>query len=219
MLQYRIIPVTPLQQNCTLVWCDQTGEAALIDAGGDIDRILALVRQQQLQPGKLWVTHGHVDHVGAVAALKSMGWGPVEGPHQADAYWLDLVPAAAARFGLPQAEAFVPDRWLDHGDVLRLGYEQFQVLHCPGHTPGHVVLYHHEQQLAWVGDVLFAGSIGRSDFPGGDGPELIRSIRTRLFALGNQVQFVPGHGPMSTFGAERQTNPYVADRLFTERLS
>ncbi len=214
MLRFTIIPVTPLQQNCTLLWCDQTGEAALIDAGGDLDRLLAEVRQQQLQPGKLWVTHGHVDHVGAVAALQSLGWGPIEGPHQADDYWIDLVPQAAARFGLPQASSFVPDRWLKQHDVLTLGEEQLQVLHCPGHTPGHVVFYHERQQLAWVGDVLFAGSIGRSDFPGGNGPVLIRSIREQLFVLGDDVRFIPGHGPMSTFGAERQTNPFVADRLF-----
>ncbi len=214
MLQYQIIPVTPFQQNCTLIWCDQTGQAALIDAGGESERLLEQVRKRGLKLEKLWVTHGHIDHVGAVGSLHQQGHWPIEGPHQGDDYWLDLVPEAARNYGFPAAVKFQPDRWLDDADQVTLGKETLEILHCPGHTPGHVVFFHRNQGVAWVGDVLFAGSVGRSDFPGGDGPTLIRSIRDKLFPLGADVRFVPGHGPMSSFAEERQRNPFVADRLF-----
>ncbi|NNM52005.1 MAG: MBL fold metallo-hydrolase [Pseudomonadales bacterium] len=213
-MQYEIIPVTPFAQNCTLLWCDSTGEAALVDAGGDIDRLMAAVSKRALALVKLLVTHAHVDHVGAVGQLHDQGSLPIEGPGRADDYWIEALPAVAQQYGFPPARKFVPDRWLVDGDEVFLGEEVLQVLHCPGHTPGHVVFYHAASKLACVGDVLFAGSIGRSDFPGGDGPTLIRSIREHLFPLGDEVRFIPGHGPMSTLGAERQSNPFVADARF-----
>ncbi len=214
VLQYEIIPVTPFAQNCTLLWCDRTGEAALVDAGGDIDRLMAAVSKRGLNLVKLLVTHAHVDHVGAVGQMHEQWSLPIEGPGRADDYWIEALPTIAQQYGFPPARKFVPDRWLVEGDEVLLGEETFQVLHCPGHTPGHVVFFHAATQLACVGDVLFAGSIGRSDFPGGDGPTLIRSIREHLFPLGDKVQFIPGHGPMSSFGEERRSNPFVADARF-----
>lgn len=210
-LRYEILPVTPFQQNCSLVWDENTRQAALIDAGGEIDRLLARVEQHRLTLEKLWVTHGHLDHASAVAELADRLGLPIEGPHEDDRFWIDLLPQQAAQFGFPAARAFTPDRWLAQGDVLELGSLRFDVVHCPGHTPGHVVLVHEPSQLAFVGDVLFQGSIGRTDFPRGNHGDLIRSIRQRLFPLGDDMRFVPGHGPMSTFGAERRFNPFVSD--------
>jgi hydroxyacylglutathione hydrolase len=160
---------------------------------------------------KLLVTHGHLDHASAVAELAERLGLPIEGPHQDDAFWIDLIPQQARQFGFPPARAFTPDRWLHQGDAVSVGTLRFDVIHCPGHTPGHVVLHQPEAQLAFVGDVLFQGSIGRTDFPRGNHADLVRSIRERLFPLGDDVQFVPGHGPMSTFGHERRFNPFVSD--------
>jgi hydroxyacylglutathione hydrolase len=213
-----IIPVTPFQQNCSLIWNERTKQAAVVDPGGDLDRILAQVDKEGLQLEKILLTHAHLDHAAATAELAQKKQLPIEGPHRGDKFWIDSLPEATKQFGFPPAEAFEPDRWLEQGDTVTVGGEPLEVLHCPGHTPGHVVFFHREQRFAWVGDVLFAGSIGRSDFPGGDYDTLIRSIRERLFALGDDVRFVPGHGPMSSFGAERQSNPFVADRLFEARV-
>ena len=209
-----VIPVTPFQQNCSLVW-DAHGRAAVIDPGGDLDRILGEADRRGLALTKILLTHGHVDHCAGTAQLARQRALPVEGPHRDDRFWIEALPEAAAQFGLPPTEAFEPDRWLEQGDRVSVGDDTLEVLHCPGHTPGHVVFFHAAQRLAWVGDVLFAGSIGRSDFPRGDHRALIASIREQLFPLGDDVRFVPGHGPASTFGAERRTNPFVADRLFT----
>lgn len=211
-LRCEIIPVTPFQQNCSLVWDTQTMRGALVDAGGEIERLLSRVRHHGVTLEKLLVTHGHLDHASAVAELAETLKLPIEGPHEDDRFWIDLIPEQARQYGFPPARAFTPDRWLHQGDTVALGSLQFDVIHCPGHTPGHVVLHHAPSQLAFVGDVLFQGSIGRTDFPRGNHADLIRSIRERLFPLGDEVQFVPGHGPMSTFGRERQSNPYVSDQ-------
>lgn len=213
-LHAEIIPVTPFQQNCSLVWDATSLRGALVDAGGEPERLLERVRHHGITLEKLLVTHGHLDHAGAVAELAERLKLPIEGPHADDAFWIDGMPDSARKYGFPPVRSFVPDRWLVHGDTVTVGTLCLDVLHCPGHTPGHVVFHHAPSQLAFVGDVIFEGSIGRTDFPRGNHADLIASIRERLFALGNDTRFVPGHGPMSTFGRERQSNPYVADSLF-----
>lgn len=212
-MPYQIIPVTPYAQNCSLVWCERTGAAALIDPGGDVDRLLAAVDQAGVRLEKLLLTHGHLDHVGGALEL-ARGLGlPILGPHAADAFWLDALPRQAEMFGFPPAAAFTPDRWLEHGDHVELGETRLDVLHCPGHTPGHIVFFDAAARLAFVGDVLFRDSIGRTDFPRGNHADLIAAIRDRLFPLGDDVAFVPGHGPISTFGRERRLNPFVGEEV------
>ncbi len=211
-MRYRILPVTPLRQNCSLIWCETTGAAALIDPGGEAQRLIAAARAEGVTLTRLLLTHGHLDHVGAALELASLLSLPIEGPHAADAYWLERLPEQAALFSFPPTRPFEPHRWLRDGDLVEVGEERLEVIHCPGHTPGHVVFYHRAGRLAFVGDVLFKGSVGRTDFPLGDWPALRRSIRERLFPLGDDVVFVPGHGPMSSFGEERRHNPYVGDR-------
>lgn len=210
-MKLQIIPVTPFQQNCSVLVCEQTNMAAIVDPGGDLDRILGFIDQQRVEPEKILVTHAHIDHAGGVAELAKRLAIPVEGPHVDDQFWIDLLPEQGREFGFPGAEVFEPDRWLQQGDTVQFGNIGMAVHHCPGHTPGHVIFYQPDYQLALVGDVLFRGSIGRTDFPRGDYNTLISSIRERLWPLGNDVQFVPGHGPVSTFGHERKTNPFVAD--------
>jgi glyoxylase-like metal-dependent hydrolase (beta-lactamase superfamily II) len=206
-----IAPVTPLQQNCTIVWCARTLKAAVIDPGGEVDRLLAALDSQGLTLEKIWITHGHMDHAGGTAALKDATGAPIEGPHPEDQFWIDRIADSGKRFGMPEARCFTPDRWLDDGDTVTLGETEFEVFHCPGHTPGHVVFFHRAARFAQVGDVLFQGSVGRSDFPRGDHNQLVASITGKLWPLGDDVRFVPGHGPMSSFGAERQFNPFVSD--------
>jgi glyoxylase-like metal-dependent hydrolase (beta-lactamase superfamily II) len=206
-----IAPVTPLQQNCTIVWCTKTMKAAIIDPGGETPRLLGALADRGLTLEKIWITHGHLDHAGAAQAIKDITGVPIEGPHKADQFWIDDIPESGRKYGLPDAKSFTPDRWLDDGDVVKLGETQFEVLHCPGHTPGHVIFFHRGSRFAQVGDVLFKGSIGRTDFPQGNFEHLIGAITQKLWPLGDDVQFVPGHGPMSTFGAERKSNPYVSD--------
>ncbi len=207
-MEFTILPVTPYRQNCSLVW-DASGRAALVDPGGEADRLLAEVQARGLTLEKLLLTHGHLDHVGAAAALRDRLGIPIVGPQREEQFWLDALPQQAAMFGFPPIEAFVPDRWLEDGDTVEVGALRFAVLHCPGHTPGHVVFHQPEAQLAFVGDVLFKGSIGRTDFPRGNHAALIDAIRHKLFPLGDDVRFVPGHGAMSTFGHERRENPFV----------
>ncbi|QUD89046.1 MBL fold metallo-hydrolase [Phenylobacterium montanum] len=206
-----IAPVTPLQQNCTIVWCVKTKKAAVIDPGGEVQRLLHAIDDQGLTLEKIWITHGHLDHAGAASALKAATGVPIEGPHKDDQFWIDQIEASGQRYGMPDARGFTPDRWLDDGDVVTLGETEFEVYHTPGHTPGHIVFFHRQAMFAQVGDVLFQGSIGRTDFPRGDYRQLIESITGKLWPLGDQVRFVPGHGPMSTFGAERRINPFVSD--------
>ena len=210
-IQALVVPVTPLQQNTSLVWCAKTKRAAFIDPGGEVERLLAALAEADVTIDKIMLTHGHLDHAGAAAELSERLGVPIEGPHRDEAWLLDAIPEQAARYGLPDARACTPDRWLDDGDKVSLGEAVFDVVHCPGHTPGHIVFYEPEAKFAFVGDVLFKGSIGRTDFPRGDHDALISSIRDKLFPLGDDVRFLPGHGPMSTFGWERKTNPYVSD--------
>lgn len=207
-----VLPVTPFEQNCSLIWCTRTHEGAVIDPGGDIERILAAAEAEGVRLARLLLTHGHIDHAGGTAELARRLHLPVEGPEREDAFWIRQLPEQGRLFGFPGAESFEPDRWLVDGDRVQVGEETLEVLHCPGHTPGHVVFYSRPQRLAFVGDVLFAGSIGRTDFPRGDHATLIRSITGKLWPLGDDVRFVPGHGPMSTFGDERRSNPFVGDR-------
>ncbi len=206
-----IAPVTPLQQNCTIVWCAKTKKAAVIDPGGEVPRLMKAIQDQGLTLEKIWITHGHMDHAGGAAELKRLTGVPIEGPHQDDQFWIDRIQESGEMYGIPEARIFVTDRWLDDGDVVTLGETQFEVLHCPGHTPGHVIFFHRQARFAQVGDVLFKGSIGRTDFPRGNHQDLLDAITGKLWPLGDDVQFVPGHGPMSTFGAERRSNPFVSD--------
>jgi len=212
MLNATIIPVTPFAQNCSIVWCARTGAGAVIDPGGDLDQVLAAARENDVRLEKILLTHAHIDHAGGTAELARNLKLPIVGPHVDDQFWIDQLPEQARMFGFPRCDPFTPDRWLDEGDRVQVGEVEFQVRHCPGHTPGHVVFYSAPDKVAFVGDVLFAGSIGRTDFPGGDYDTLIRAIREKLFTLGDDVRFVPGHGPMSTFGEERRSNPFVGDK-------
>ena len=210
MLRYITIPVTAFQQNCSIVWCDETLQAAVIDPGGDLDLLLAEVKRRGLTLTQIWQTHAHIDHAGGTAELAHKLKLPIIGPHPADQFWIEGLPDQGRMFGLPHADAFTPTRWLFDGDRVTVGHCTLNVRHCPGHTPGHVVFHSPEIGRAFVGDVLFAGSIGRTDFPQGDHDTLIASIVQRLWPMGDATVFIPGHGPESTFGRERKTNPYVA---------
>ncbi|MBM3556614.1 MAG: MBL fold metallo-hydrolase [Alphaproteobacteria bacterium] len=210
-LKVAVVPVTPFQQNCSVLWCEETMKGAVVDPGGDLDRIRDVADKQGITIEKILLTHGHVDHAGATAELAADLGVKVEGPHREEKFLLDDLPSQGSRFGFPPMAAVTPDRWLVDGDRVRVGNLEFQVIHCPGHTPGHVVFFHEPSRLAIVGDVLFQGSIGRTDFPRGNHEELIASIRRKLFPLGDDVAFVPGHGPISTFGDERRHNPFVSD--------
>jgi len=210
-VKYKTIPVTAYQQNCSLIWCEYTNKAALIDPGGDIEVLLAQVDALGLQLEKILLTHGHLDHVGGAKQIATRFEVPIIGPHQADAFWLQSLSKQAEMFGFLHADAFEPDQWLAQGDVVSVGDESLSVLHCPGHTPGHVVFYNEIDGIAFVGDVLFQGSIGRTDFPQGDYGQLIASIKEKLLPLGDGVVFVPGHGPMSSLGHERTSNPFLQD--------
>lgn len=213
MLEVKIVPVTPFQQNCSIVFCQTTKEASIIDPGGDLEIIESTLQELGLILKKIWITHGHLDHAGAAAELSERYELPIEGPHQEDKFLLESLDSQGQMFNL-QARSFLPNRWLDTGDTVSIGNETLEVRHCPGHTPGHIIFYHKQGHVAIVGDVLFAGSIGRTDLPRGNYDSLIGSIRNQLWPLGNDVTFVPGHGVVSTFGHERKTNPFVADHLF-----
>lgn len=208
-MKYAIVPVTPFQQNATVLWCEETRHAAVVDPGGDLPLILRVIETEGLVLEKILVTHGHIDHAGAVADLAEKSGLPIEGPQIEDKFWIDGMPEQSRMFGFPAVRSFVPNRWLEQGDQVTVGNQVLDVIHCPGHTPGHVCFYHAPSQLAIVGDVLFQGGIGRTDFPKGDYQTLIRSIKERLLPLGDDVEFVPGHGPMSSFGDERRYNPFV----------
>tara|TARA_R110002110_G_scaffold85499_11_gene222445 strand:- start:3361 stop:4011 length:651 start_codon:yes stop_codon:yes gene_type:complete len=213
-LKAAILPVTPFQQNCTLMWNDETMRGAVSDPGGDLARIEEAAAQAGVTIEKILLTHGHLDHAAAAGDLARALGVPLEGPHEDDLFLIESLPEQAAKYGFPPVGGFRPDRWLKDGDRVEFAGLTFDVRHCPGHTPGHVVFFHEPSRLAIVGDVLFQGSIGRTDLPRGDHGALVASIRERLWPLGNDVTFVPGHGPISTFGAERQNNPFVADENF-----
>ncbi len=185
----------------------------VVDPGGDLDRLIATIKTHGIKIEKILLTHAHLDHAAGARLLADELDVAIEGPHEDDQFWLDAMPEQSARYGFPEAPAFVPDRWLNDGDKVTFSDQEMTVLHCPGHTPGHVV-FHHKDDLAFVGDVLFMGSIGRTDFPRGNHEQLISSIRSQLWPLGDDTVFVPGHGPESTFGNERKMNPFVADFLF-----
>ncbi len=211
-LRAAIIPVTPLQQNCTLLWCTATMRGAFVDPGGDLPRLKAAAQQAGVTIEKILLTHGHIDHCGSAGILADELGVPIEGPHEEDIFWISTLEEDGRRYGIT-GKPFTPDRWLEDGDQVTVGELTFDVRHCPGHTPGHVVFHHPESKLALVGDVLFQGSIGRTDFPRGNHQQLLDAITQRLWPMGDDTAFVPGHGPMSTFGQERQTNPFVADRV------
>jgi glyoxylase-like metal-dependent hydrolase (beta-lactamase superfamily II) len=209
-LKAAITPVTPLQQNCTLLWCTKTMRGAFVDPGGDLPRLKAAAQEAGVTIEKILLTHGHIDHCGEAGVLAKELGVPIEGPHEDDRYWIANLPEDGRRWGL-RGVPFEPSRWLRDGDNVTVGELTLNVHHCPGHTPGHVVFHHPESTLAIVGDVLFRGSIGRWDFPLGNHDDLIKSITDKLWPLGNETAFIPGHGPMSTFGHERATNPLVGD--------
>ena len=213
-IQCSIVPVTAYQQNCSSITCETTGWAAIVDPGGDAQRILAAVQQMGATVEKIILTHAHLDHCAISDVLRQQLKVPIEGPHREDDFWLEKLPEWCEMAGFPPAEAFTPDRWLEQGDTVTVGEAILQVIHCPGHTPGHIVFLYEPQKVAWVGDVIFQGSIGRTDFPKGNHEELVSSIRDKLFPLGDDITFIPGHGPTSTFGQERQTNPFVADSRY-----
>ena len=207
--KYLTVPVTPFQQNCSIVWCTETMKAAVIDPGGELPRLLATADKLGVTLEQIWLTHAHIDHAGATGTLARERGLPIIGPHEADQFWIEGLPQQSRMFGFPPAETFTPTRWLHDGDTVHIGHCELQVRHCPGHTPGHVVFYEPTTQHAFVGDVLFAGGIGRTDFPQGDFDTLIASITQRLWPLGDEVVFTSGHGPQSSFGEERRSNPFV----------
>lgn len=206
-----IIPVTAFQQNCSVLWCEDTMKAAVVDPGGEIGRIEAAIGEQNVEVEKILITHGHLDHAGGAADLSERLGVPIEGPHRADAFLIEKLHEQGAMFGVDGGKPFTPDRWLDQGDMVTVGDLSFEVRFCPGHTPGHIIYFEAESSIAFVGDVIFQGSVGRTDLPGGDHDTLIASIREQVLPLGDDVTFVPGHGPASTIGHERQANPYVRD--------
>lgn len=214
MLKYIINPVTAFAQNCSIVWCDETQEAAIIDPGGDLPALLNRVDQLGVTLKQIWLTHAHIDHAGGTAELAEKLELPIIGPQSGDQFWIDNLAQQSRMFNFPESKPFKPTRWLEDGDTVQIGNCTLNVRHCPGHTPGHVVFHSPEAQRAFVGDVLFAGGIGRTDFPGGDYDTLIDSIKQRLWPMGNETVFIPGHGPESNFGEERKRNPYVRDLQF-----
>ncbi len=210
-LKVLIVPVTPFEQNCSILICEESNSAAIVDPGGDLPKIIDALKTSGATPEKILLTHGHIDHcAGAVALAKELDV-KIEGPHQDEKFWLDQLPEQSKRFGFPSSDSFEPHKWLQDDEIVSVGKTQLLVKHCPGHTPGHIIFYSESDRLAVVGDVLFAGSIGRTDFPRGNHADLIKSIREKLFPLGDDIAFIPGHGPVSSFGEERKSNPYVGD--------
>jgi len=212
-LKYQVVPVTSFSQNCSIVWCDETMEGIVVDPGGDVQQLAAIIEELGVKVVNLVLTHGHLDHVGGTVPLAEILNVKIVGPHKADNFWLQGLENQSQMFGFPLCKAFEPNTWLEEGDKVTFGNQVIDVIHTPGHTPGHVVLFSEQARLAFVGDVLFNGAIGRTDFPQGDFNTLIASIKTKLWPLGSDVTFVPGHGPESTFGRERASNSFVADEM------
>ena len=208
-MQFQIIPVTAFQENCSIIWCEKTMAGTIVDPGGEFELLVKAVEKLNVNITKILLTHGHLDHVGTAKTLANHYQVKIYGPQQEDKFLLDNLPQQSVQFGFPFCEAFEPDIWLQEGDIVQIGDEQLSVLHCPGHTPGHIVFIHHQQKVALVGDVLFNNSIGRTDFPRGNYTDLISSIKNKLFVLGDDIMFIPGHGPTSTFGQERINNPFL----------
>ena len=208
-----IIPVTLFEQNCTIIWCEATKKAVEVDPGGEVPKIQAGIKQADVTVERIWLTHGHIDHVGGAAELRDTLKVPIEGPHVADKFLLDNVVSSGDRFGMTGVRDFSPDRWLEEGDSVSIGELTFDILHCPGHSPGSVVYFNKPMRFAHVGDVLFNGSVGRSDIPGGNHATLIKSIKDKLLPLGDDVGFICGHGPGSSIGQERLTNPFLTGAM------
>ncbi len=213
MLNYHVIAVTAFQQNCTIFWDPNTLKAGIVDPGGDVEKITSFVKEKKLILEKILCTHGHLDHVGAVFDIAQIYNIPIIGPHEEDRFWIEAMPELAKDYQFPESKVFESDKWLVQGDKIEVAGKIFEVLHCPGHTPGHVVFFQREDKMALVGDVLFQGSIGRTDFPKGNHQDLIDSITQKLWPLGNDITFISGHGDKSTFGQERQSNPFVSDMV------
>lgn len=213
MLKAQIVPVTAFQQNCSIIWCDETMEGALVDPGGDVEKLLSVVDKLGIKLKKILLTHGHLDHAGGAADISKKLGLPIIGPHEEDKFWLDQIEDHAAQYNMAGLKCCAPDQWLHDGDQIKVGNVVLDVYHTPGHTPGHVILHDAVHKVAFVGDVLFKGSVGRTDFPRGDTQTLLNAIQEKLWPLGDDVTFVPGHGPLSTFGEERKTNPFVADHI------
>ena len=211
IVRYQMIPVTPLQQKWTVFWSPETKRGGIVDPGCELSLIRNFLSENDITLEKILCTHGHLDHVGAVSELARELSLPVIGPHKDDLFWIEGLPEAAEIYGFQNVETFVPDQWLEDGDKVEAAGVTFDVVHCPGHTPGHVIFYQPDDNIAMVGDVIFQGSIGRTDFPKGDHQQLITSITQKLWPLGQDVTVVPGHGPTSTFGEERRSNPFVSD--------
>jgi glyoxylase-like metal-dependent hydrolase (beta-lactamase superfamily II) len=212
-MEFEILPVTRFKQNCSILWCEKTNRAAVIDPGGDLSEILNFIELMELEPEVALVTHGHFDHCGGAAQFAALTGARIEGPHRGDAHVVARLDEMGDKYGVP-ARSYDPARWLEHGDTIRFGEEELEVLHCPGHCKGHVAYFSRSKRQAFVGDILFRHTIGAWEHPDGDLPGLIDSIRNRLFPLGDDVAFVPGHGETSTFGHERRENPFVGDEAF-----
>ncbi len=217
-LAYQVVPVTPFQQNCSIIWCEKTRQAAVVDPGGDVEILIASLQKLDVKVTQILLTHGHLDHVGGAKALQAkLDNVPIIGPHRADEFWLQSIEQQCQMFGFPETRSFLPEQWLEEGDRVMVGECELAVYHTPGHTPGHIIFFQAESKLALVGDVLFNGSVGRTDFPQGSMTDLINSVVTKLWPLGEDIHFVAGHGPESDFATERQSNAYVADRVLASR--
>ena len=209
-IQALINPVTPFAQNAPIIFCSETNKCAFVDPGGDADFLLQIAKENNLIPEKILLTHGHADHAGAAMEIAQILNIKIEGPHKEDKFLLDSLQSQGEMFGM-QARNCVPDKWLEDGDTVTVGNSALEVIFTPGHTPGHIIFFSNESNLALVGDVIFRGSIGRTDLPRGNHKDLIDSISKKLWPLGNDVEFICGHGPNSTFGNERASNPFVSD--------
>ncbi|WP_272690419.1 MBL fold metallo-hydrolase [Providencia sp. PROV152] len=212
-MKYTIIPVTPFMQNCQVIWDENSMEAVIVDPGGEAEKLIAAIEERGLKLSKILLTHGHADHIGATAAIVKHFSVPIYGPQKEDAFWIEALAQQNAMFNIEGCPDFTPDYWLEEGQTVSCGPITFDVLHCPGHTPGHIIFVNHADKLISMGDVLFKGGVGRSDFPRGDHQALIASIKNKVLPLGDEYQFIPGHGPMSNLGHERQTNPFLQDDL------